>query len=445
VNARRSSLFLTAFVLLTILGVCWPHCGLAAQRVRPSGRAFSGRSSGSMRGARTSGFSSSRSGFRNRPTRSAGSRMYGGGSMMRQPSVRGGGTVRSAPRVRTAGRTRVRAGSPQRPAVRGGGRTRSAPPIHSTGRTRVRTRSPRRPAVRGGTLGRRTPRRTVTSRGRVRPTVRDRSRPVGRTTHRVVRPYDGRWPYYDHYPWRPYYRTYYPYYWHYRPSYWCSWYRPCWWYPYYSGWYLYYGDWSYGGWGVGTSFYHGYSPSYYYVHESPQPAIEVAEPVVYYETPTDAASPDLAEARSLFDSGRYSEAAEIYRRLSIASESDAFVRLAHAHCLLACGRYEYAAYVVRTTVALYPDWEQMFTQLRDYYSDWGVFVNQVVELERYIAEKPDNTAARFLLGYAYLFWDRYGDAAGVFRSLLARQPEDNAVHYFLGMTVSRQTPPEADS
>jgi cytochrome c-type biogenesis protein CcmH/NrfG len=84
-------------------------------------------------------------------------------------------------------------------------------------------------------------------------------------------------------------------------------------------------------------------------------------------------------------------------------------------------------------------------QLRGHYGDWGIYVDQVTELEQYIAEKPDNTAARFLLGYAYLFGDRYGDAAGVFRSLLARQPDDNGVRYFLGTTETLEKRGEAGS
>ena len=71
--------------------------------------------------------------------------------------------------------------------------------------------------------------------------------------------------------------------------------------------------------------------------------------------------------------------------------------------------------------------------LRGYYSDWGDFVNRVAKLERYVSDRPGNTAARFLLGYAYFFWDRDEDAASVFRGLLAEEPQDNGARYFLGL------------
>jgi tetratricopeptide (TPR) repeat protein len=227
-----------------------------------------------------------------------------------------------------------------------------------------------------------------------------------------------------------------------------SWYTPRWWYPYYDASYFYYGDWGWGGWGAGASFYYSpsyYNPGYYGSYESYEPAMQVTERVADYGTTEDFPSPDVDEAKRLFDDGRYSEAAEMYRRLSLAYGSDPFVRLAHAHCLLADGRYEYAAYVVRKAIGLNPDWEQVFMQLRAYYADWAIYADHVEELERYIAEKPSNTATRFLLGYTYLFWGRYRDSAGVFRSLQARQPEDNGVSYFLGMTESLGKRPETSS
>jgi len=458
-NKRKTAILLTAYLALTAAAISWPTGTLAAQRVRPSGRSFSGRSSGSMRGgARTSGSSRSYSGSRGSGMGYGGSRMSGGRSMMRSPSVRVGGTTRYAPPARTTGRSRVGPRTSQRPTARVGRTGRSARPGPTTGRSRVRPRASRRPPVRVGRTARPAARRTVGTRGRVRPTalrrptVRDPRHSVGRTTHRIRRPaqpYDRSGTTYPYYPWRPYYtvplRTHYDWYWYHRPFYSYSSYRPRWWYPYYDTFYPYYGygGWWWNDWGMGASF--SYSPSYDYSYASYEPAVTITERVVDSGTPAGFTSPDSAEADRLFDDGRYSEAAEMYRQLSFAHESDVFVRLAHAHCLLADGRYEYAAYVVRKAAGLDPDWEQIFMQLRGHYGDWGIYVDQVTELEQYIAEKPDNTAARFLLGYAYLFWDRYGDAAGVFRSLLARQPEDNGVRYFLGTTESLEKRGEASS
>lgn len=298
----------------------------------------------------------------------------------------------------------------------------------------------------------------ATDRVRIRPTesrhpaVRDPLNSVGRGTHRIrsIRPsYDRALRGYPYRSWTPYYDisgVNYPWYWYHRPWYryhtpwyWYSWYGP-WSYPDYYGSYFYYGDWWWDGWGLGTGLY--YEPFYDRPDEG---VIEVTERVVDSGVPPAFASPDIAEAKRLFEKERYGEAAEMYRQVSLSDESNAFVRLAQAHCLLADKRYEYAAYVVRKTVGLDPDWEEIFKHLRGYYADWGIFVNQVVGLERYVAQRPDNIAARLLLGYAYLFWDRHDDAASVLRSLVSYRPQDNGARYFLSMVEGGEEKPETDS
>ena len=272
------------------------------------------------------------------------------------------------------------------------------------------------------------------------PVVRDPAISLGRTTH----------PRYSHttprtrhsYPYS--YSSYYPYYYvglgfgypwysYYRPWYWSSSYYPWGWYPYYSGWYPYYDDWWWDGRGFGGAWY--YSPGYDYPD---YPPVEVTEQVIPSGPSPDYAAAGAEQAKEWFEKGRYGDAAEVYRRLSVVDDGEVLPGLAHAHCLLADERYEYAAYAVRKTIGHAPDLTEVFLHLRGYYPDWGVFVNQVVKLERYVHEKPGNTSARFLLGYAYLFWDRGEDAASVFRGLLAQEPQDPGVQSLLRLAQEHE-------
>jgi len=298
------------------------------------------------------------------------------------------------------------------------------------------TRSPTR-SVRGEpmTFRRSTDRVRVSPSTSRHPAVRDPARSVGRTVHRqydYTTPYSWSTYYYD----GPHYYVGlgfgYPWYSYHRPSYWCSWYDP-WWYPYYGGWW-------WGGWGFGGAWY--YSPSYEYPVE---PQIEVTERVIRSGIPPDYAAADAGQAKEWFEKGRYGDAAEVYRRLSAAGDGEMLFGLAHAHCLLADERYEYAAYVVRKTVGHDPDLTEVFLHLRGYYADWGVFVNQVVKLERYVRDEPQNSAARFLLGYVYLFWDRCDEAALVLRGLLALEPQDRGAKSLLRLAEKRENLSRTDS
>jgi|GEM_PF-2971845 len=313
--------------------------------------------------------------------------------------------------------------------------------------------SPTRPARREPITSGRSPERIRVSPSTSRhPVVRDPAISVGRTTHpryshATPRTRHSYYPYYRYYPYYDYYPYYYfglsfgyPWYSYYRPWYWCSWYDPWGWYPYYSGWYPYYHDWWWDGWGFGGAWY--YSPRYDYTYDSP---VEVTERVIRSGTPPDYAAADAVQAKDWFEKGRYGDAAEVYRRLSLAEDEGMLAGLAHAHCLLADERYEYAAYVVRKTVGDDPDLTEVFLHLRGYYPDWAVFVNQVVKLERYLQEKPENGAARFLLGYAYLFWDRCDEAASVFRELLAQEPQDRGAQSLLRLAEKNEERSRTDS
>jgi hypothetical protein len=367
---------------LCVLGATawWSADAVAASRGRPSGRSFSGVTSVSRSRATGRSVSGSRPSF---------------------------GAVRVRPATSGVRQHRSIAYSPS-------SRVRSSP-VSSV-------RSPERIRVRP----------TVSH----HPIVRDPLNSVGRVTHlrhsygtpRYWSPYYHHWsPYYYHH-WRPYYYSGWRY-WY--PSYW--YYSPWWWYSYYGAYYPYWYDWWWDGWGVGGTWY--YSSRY---DRPDRTRVEVTERVVPAGRPPEYAAPDYgtadaAQATLWFEQGRYSDAAEVYRRLSLADDADPLVGLAHVHCLIADGRYRYAAYVLRKTIEDDADWHELFMHARGYYPDWGVFVNHVATLERYVEDNPGNVAARFLLGYAYLFWDRCDDAVSLFHEVVAQEPQDRGARYLLSL------------
>lgn len=341
---------------------------------------------------------------------------------------------------------RVTGGSPIHSAVRTGNIHSSRSTTYGNSPARVVSSVPLHnsmtPSIRS------TDRVRISPRTSNHPIVREPGQSVGRTTHlihSVVRPYD-RWAYGNHnyyrYHWYPYYYfgfgIHSPWYSYHRP--WCydSWYDPWWGYPYYSGWYFPYYDPGWNGWGFSAT----YQPQYEYPDDPP---VEVTERVIRPGTSQSFDGADMGQAARLFGRGRYAEAAEVCRRLSLTNQKDPLVRLSHVQCLIADERYDYAAYILKQTIDLNPDWNEIFMRVRGYYPDWGIFVSQLSQLERYISEKPNDADAKFLLAYTYLFSDRRHDAATVLRGILDQHPKDNAAHAFLRLAEADGKPSETNS
>jgi hypothetical protein len=236
--------------------------------------------------------------------------------------------------------------------------------------------------------------------------------------------------------------------------------------PHYNGWYhgCWGGHWgnhwyvplAYGAaaWGVNAllpAWGYGYGYSYsnpYYVASSDvaQPVYDYSQPIVIntYDTPAEEAtagseqppaqpavqdSPEQVAGYGLFDQahaaflqGDYRSALALDEQAIQKSPRDPVLHEFGAVCLFALGDYNRAAAVLNAFLAVAPgmDWTTMISL----YPNVDAYTQQLRALEAHCKQKPDDTAAQFVLAYQYLVAGHDDAAAVVLKRVVAKQPGD---------------------
>jgi len=223
--------------------------------------------------------------------------------------------------------------------------------------------------------------------------------------------------------------------------------------PYYCNYYV---GWGHHHYHWGMHFYHplNYSswwypdaytycaPTYIYVNDrgdySPYPATVVvdsgAAPAA--EEPAEESTETLI-ARYItlgdfyFKEGRYRESAESYLRAIAYAPDDAGLHFVLADSLLAIGDYHYATFIIKKAVRL--DAAMVFAEAdkRDFYGDKKDFTKHMVDLQKYVADKPFDEAGLLALAYNYKFSMQPEKALEVFEKLLSISPEDETAQLFV--------------
>jgi thioredoxin-like negative regulator of GroEL len=199
-------------------------------------------------------------------------------------------------------------------------------------------------------------------------------------------------------------------------------------------------------WGIGSLFNTwGYSsfvnPYYTPAILVQQPAVVVqqptvvTQPVVYdYSRPLDLASPppdqpvvdqsvdSFENARAAFKAGDYASALKLSDNALTKTPNDPILHEFRAMCLFALNRYDEAAAPMYTVLSAGPGWD--WTTLAGLYPSVDVYSKQLRSLEAYCDSNRNSASARFLLAALYMTQGSTEAAAGVFKQVVALQPQD---------------------
>ena len=124
----------------------------------------------------------------------------------------------------------------------------------------------------------------------------------------------------------------------------------------------------------------------------------------------------LSRALTLFNQGRYREAADAFRLAAEEHQGDPSSRLYAAHALFAIGRYHEAVGFVRRAFELQSRIVYLTFDMRDDYGQRRDFTQQLGALESAVHSSPSNADRLLMLGYVRYFT---GDRDGAYESLLA--------------------------
>jgi len=161
----------------------------------------------------------------------------------------------------------------------------------------------------------------------------------------------------------------------------------------------------------------------------------------------DAPAPDaaalLAAGWEHFRKGAYLEAAESFRQAVLAAPSDPQPKIAFAQALFAIGNYPDAAFLVRRTIEVLPDWPLVGDDPRARYAEPADHAEQMVALRGFLALVPDEPAARLVLAVQNYFTGDLAAAREAFTALAALDPEDLVAKRFLERLVPAPAAPPA--
>jgi len=170
-------------------------------------------------------------------------------------------------------------------------------------------------------------------------------------------------------------------------------------------------------------------PDYETVEYTPQDALDAdtgqkvdPEPVA----PSPTAERYLREASEAFAEADYETAAEKFRLAAVAAPSEAGPLFAFAQSLIALGKDEYAARVLRRAVALNPAVLEESADIVGVFKDREEFDRVLQALEQRAAAAPPAGDARFLLA-AQRFFSGDPRAKELIAPLREALPEDEAV------------------
>jgi tetratricopeptide (TPR) repeat protein len=165
--------------------------------------------------------------------------------------------------------------------------------------------------------------------------------------------------------------------------------------------------------------------------EVPPPAEDVAEPAVS----------TFDQARTKFQEGDYQQALSLTDQALAKMPNDATMHEFRALVLFALGRYDEAAAVLYSVLAVGPGWD--WTTMAGLYANIDVYTQQLRTLENYRAQHPDQAAPAFLLAYHYLTQGHNDAAADMYANVVKLQPGDTLSEGLLSALRPSTAPTQA--
>lgn len=169
------------------------------------------------------------------------------------------------------------------------------------------------------------------------------------------------------------------------------------------------------------------------IHGAPPAAAGERKP-----NPKDEAARQVRLAQAAFAAEEYGRAVERLDEAIKAQPKEPLPRFLLAQVRFARGEYAEAVAAVRDGLALAPDWPATdFTPKPLYAGAPARFDEQLKDLRRAAADRPDDVTVQFLLGYQLWFNGERGEATRLFRRLAPAVKERNLIDAFLDVAVGR--------
>lgn len=215
---------------------------------------------------------------------------------------------------------------------------------------------------------------------------------------------------------------------HWRPGYWASSYR-----PYYAGYYQ-----------TGTAISLGgltsaYVNPFYRAQNLTVPALDYSAPIHippsgYQETAEDMIRSEQAvrmfdDARFWFRRAQYARAADLIDKALAILPSDPALHQFRALVLFATQRYADASATIYSVLSVASGWDR--ETIERLYDDPNRYVTDVRNLANYVNQRPDDSAAQFLLAYHYLAVGELPTAAQLLQQVQAANPGDRVTQNLL--------------
>jgi len=152
-----------------------------------------------------------------------------------------------------------------------------------------------------------------------------------------------------------------------------------------------------------------------------------------YTPPSDTTDPAAASSESLDRQGEYAFHARDYMAANRAWQhaivddpSNGALAMKLALAMFAVGKYREAAGTTQQILMLLPQekWGQAVSDYKKLYANPKDYLDQLKSLAKAAADKPNDPALRFLLGFHYGYSGRVADAVGELNKLVQLEPKD---------------------
>jgi tetratricopeptide (TPR) repeat protein len=154
----------------------------------------------------------------------------------------------------------------------------------------------------------------------------------------------------------------------------------------------------------------------------------------YQETREDLIRSERAinrfdDARELFRRGEYGRASELIDEAIQIFPNDPTLHQFRALVLFARKRYQEAAAVLYSVLAVSPGWDSI--TLQKLYESPRTYLNQIRDLEQYVRARPDEAEPKFLLAYHFASNGNMAGAIRMLEQVQAARPGDRVVESLL--------------
>lgn len=154
--------------------------------------------------------------------------------------------------------------------------------------------------------------------------------------------------------------------------------------------------------------------------------------------PKEEAARQIKLAQAAFANEEYGRAVERLEEAIKVQPKEPLPRFLLAQVRFARGEYAEAVAAIRDGLALAPDWPASEFTPKPLYAAVPVrFDEQLKELHKASADRPDDVTLQFLLAYQLWFNGDRGEATRMFRRLAPAVKERNLIETFLDVAVGR--------